>query len=197
MSAPAPPSADQLYWRKVSDPDAAVAGDAYPLIAYPVDGSAEYIPFYVDRPATAIPLDETAGELFVTAQPVRYTWFTDQRNLDTSDPARAKFVPPFVALGSTVNVTGPLGDQTLQQVGGPTVVWLMFSSTAEKTRYLQGFSGQNFEAPGEHWRGQDWGVYGTDDGIAYGYDADWDLYFAPVSPQAIPRTTVYDTSTQS
>ena len=49
--------------------------------------------------------------------------------------------------------------------------------------------------PGEDWQNEMWGLYGGGDETAYGYDADWDMYFGVLSPQAIPRTTILDMST--
>jgi hypothetical protein len=189
------PGGQQLHWMKVSDPEDGAATWGHPVINYPIDGGTEPIPFYVDRQATHVPLDEAAGELYVTAQPVRYVWYTDARNTDLSDPATAGRVPAFADLGPTVSIAGgPFGNQTLQEVVGPTVLWLMFSSTAEKSIGLQDLP----TAPSEDWLNERWGVYGAgDEGATYLYDADWDLYFGVLSPQAIPRTTVYDASAES
>lgn len=181
------PGGEQLFWQKVSDPAEGASRWGHPVIHYPIDGGTEAIPFYVDRQATHVPLDEATGELYVSAQPVRYVWYTDARNTNLSDPATMGRVPAFAELGSTLNITGgPLGNQTLQQVVGPTVLWLMYSSTAEKT------------AEGEVWQDEEWAVAGTGDGgVGFLYEADWDLYFGVLSPQAIPRTTVYDAAGQS
>lgn len=181
------PGGQQLHWRKISDPAEGAAAWGHPVINYPIDGHREPIPFYVDRQPTHVPLDETAGELYVSAQPVRYVWYTDTRNTDLSDPAVSPLVPAFAELGPTVTVSdGPLGDQRLQEVVGPTVLWFMYTSTAEKT------------PEGEDWQAEAWHVTGVgDEGVGFLYDADWDLYFGVLSPQAIPRTTVYDASEQS
>lgn len=176
---PAAPTT-QLFWQKITNPG--TSGNAYPVIDYPVNGGSEPIPFYTDRPPTHVPLDETAGELYVTAQPAQYVWYTAAGNMNLADPLVSPYIPPFEMLGG---LSGGL-----REVVGPTVIWFMFSSTAEKLPFMAA-SG----TPGEDWQNEMWGLYGGGDETAYGYDADWDMYFGVLSPQAIPRTTILDMST--